>query len=67
MKKTILEFYECETDNDLSHYMDDITSCGGQIESYNVDCDREVGIIECTTPNNFWVKFKTTNAFEYLN
>ena len=67
MKRQILSFYECEHYGDLDNYADDIVACGGTIESKSVDTDEEVGVIECSVPNDFWMKFKTTNSYEFLN
>ena len=67
MTKTILNFYECEHHDDLGNYEDDVIDCGGVVESRELNCDDETGSLECTVPSDFWMKFKTTNAYEFLN
>ena len=67
MQRHILTFYECEHNGDLDNYADDITACGGVIESQRVYPDEEVGVIECKVPHDFWRKFRTTDAYEFLN
>lgn len=67
MQKHILTFYECEHYGDLDNYADDITACGGVIESKHLYYEEEVGVIECSVPHDFWTKFKTTNSYEFLN
>lgn len=67
MRKIVLEFYECEHYGDLENYMDDIRACGGTIESSSIDIDSEIGVVECTVPDDFERKFKTTNSYEFLN
>lgn len=67
MRKIVIEFYECEHYGDLDNYMDDIRTCGGSIESHTVDVDSEIGTVECTVPDDFWRKFQTTYAYEFVN
>ena len=67
MQKHILTFSECEHYGDLDNYVDDIVACGGTIESKRLNYDEEVGVIECSVPHDFWMKFKTTNSYEFLN
>jgi len=66
MKKLTLCFYECEHNGDLNNYAEDVVASGGMIESSVVDTEEEVGTIECSVPLDFWRKFKTTNAYEFL-
>ena len=66
MKKIILNLYECEHYDDLDNYASDIVASGGVVESQVLDYEGETGTIECTIPNEFWPKFKTTNAYEFL-
>ena len=66
MRKIIINFYECEHHGDLDNYAEDVTASGGVIESQNVDTEEEIGTIECSVPNDFWTRFKTTNAFEFV-
>lgn len=66
MRKIILTFSECEHYGDLDNYADDVQASGGMIESREVDTEEETGTLECSVPHDFWTKFKTTNAFEFL-
>ena len=66
MKKIILNFYECEHYEDRDNYVDDIKACGGLIDSREVDSVEEVGTLECSVPMDFWMKFKTTDAYEFM-
>jgi hypothetical protein len=66
MKKIILNFYECEHYEDLSNYAEDVKACGGVVDGHEVNHADETGTLECTVPLDFWPKFKTTNAYEFL-
>ena len=66
MRKIILNFYECEHHGDLENYVSDVTASGGVIESQEVDTVEEVGTLEVSVPHDFWDRFKTTNAYEFL-
>ena len=67
MRKILLNFYECEHYGDLDNYASDVEASGGVIESRMVDTEEETGTLECSIPHDFWTKFKTTNAYEFLN
>ena len=66
MRNIVLTFSECEHYEDLSNYKEDVRACGGVIESSHVDTVEEIGSIECNIPPDFWDRFKTTNAYEFL-
>lgn len=66
MKNVILSFYECEHNGDLEMYVEDVEISGGVIEDTHVDMLNETGTIECNISNDFWHKFKTTSAYEFL-
>jgi hypothetical protein len=66
MKKIILNFYECEHHDDLNNYASDVVDSGGVVESKALDYEDETGTLECSVPLDFWPKFKTTNAYEFL-
>ena len=65
-----LEFYECEHDGDLQHYIDDIVKCGGEVINSSVDDDEEIGTIVVKYDNingNFLQKFKETETYGFIN
>ena len=66
MRKIILTFSECEHYEDLHNYAEDVEASGGTVESHELNYEEETGTLECSVPNDFWTKFKTTDAFEML-
>ena len=67
MRKIILNFYECEHYGDLDNYASDVEASGGVIESREVDTEEEIGTLECSVPQDFWDRFKTTSSYEMLD
>lgn len=69
--KITLHFYECEHQGDMDTYLEDVRASGATVLSSNVNHDAETGSTEITVPDEdrdeFWKKFKETNAYEYLN
>ena len=69
--KATLKFYECEHENDLSHYKDDIIASGGKIISSrlsdNEDSETGVIVFEIEDKAAFLVKFKVTDSYGFSN
>lgn len=68
MRLTV-QFYECEHQGDLDHYLDDLTSCGASIIKKEINYEAEIGevLIEVNDSKLFWNKFKETDSYEFLN
>ena len=67
MKKT-LSFYECEHDGDMEIYESDLRKCGAKILSSRLDFEDEECTIEIEVDNynEFFKKFKETNAYDFV-
>lgn len=69
MKILTLHFSECEHNGDLQSYVNDIVESGGNIKSSSINYEEEnaVVVIELNDYNDFYEKFKRTNAFDFSN
>ena len=66
-----LHFGECEHVEDLDNYLDDVRNSGATVISKLVDHDNEEGTATITVPDdqrdNFWIAFKKTESYDYMN
>ena len=67
--KMNLSFYECEHEGDLEQYIEDVTACGGTVVDSEINDEAEVGhvTVEVEDRKAFDVKFKETDAYQFIN
>ena len=60
-------FHECEHPGDLNNYIDDITSCGGNIIDKELHYDSETALVDVSVEDKdeFITNFKKTDAFDF--
>jgi hypothetical protein len=66
MEEITLTFYDCEDDEDLNFYIEDIIACDGVIIDKVINHKVKQGIATANVRKDFWEKFKKTNAYKYL-
>lgn len=66
MKRILLSFYECEHNDDIAVYEEDIIESGGKIINSYVDTDLEQGLVIVEVDDSFMKIFKKTQSYQYL-
>lgn len=64
-----ITFSECEHDDDLSNYTDDVRKSGGVIVAADLDFDTEEGFVTLDFPDKvkFLDAFRLTDSFQFSN
>lgn len=66
-KQFTIVFYECEHNDDLDTYADEMISCGARVDAKTLNYESEMGIVEASTSNlsKFRNEFMRTKSFEF--
>ena len=71
MTRHEIEFYECETGQDLETYVNDLRECGASIASTDVNYHSEVAkivyFVSDDKSEDFIKKFIKTYSYDYVN
>ena len=64
-----LYFDECEHQDDLDEYLDDIRKSGGNPVNWSINHNEETAnvTVEVTDRNKFFEEFRKTDAYDFCN